>query len=138
MRNAFRKYLLTICILLLSGYGCSHAISSPDLSGIKTAGIQKNAAHSDFCNAPGVRAVVSAKTLTNRKEAPGIYSEEKEEECNKTLYSRTYTIIVNYFAAFYPKISRDFSFNLKKHLSSCAHWFYASSHRYSALQVIRI
>lgn len=140
MRKALRKYLLTICILLLNGYSCLHAISNQDSTCNSTVNAQKSSVYSDFCNHSTVQTLISKQGLTSRKENPCIYSEEKEkeEECFKLVSTKTYNESGNYFTAFRTKISWGFFCNVKNRLPVYEHWFYSSSHRFSILQVIRI
>ena len=140
MRKALRKYLLTICILLLNGYSCLYAIPSKDSASNSAVNVEKNSLYPDFCNHSTVQALISKQGLSSGKENPCIYLEEKEkeEECFKLISTKTYSESGNYFTPFRTKISWGFFGNVKNRLPVYEHWFYSSSHRFSILQVIRI
>jgi len=138
MKKALRKYFLTISILLLTGYGCLHAISSQDFCRIpkeKTQGISTYFGH---CHNAFIQSSITSKAVSRRKENPGIYYEEKEEECAKLFFTRAFEQPCDHLNAFSTKIFRSFFSELKLVLPTCEHWFYASSRRFSILRVMRI
>ena len=140
MRKALRKYLLTICILLLNGYSCLYAVPNQDSVSNSTVNVQKNSLYPDFCNHSTIQALISKQGLSSGKGNPCFYSEEKEkeEECFKLVSIKTYNESGNYFTAYRTKISWGFFCNVNNRLPVYEHWFYSSSHRFSILQVIRI
>jgi len=138
MKKALKKYLLTICILLLNGYGCLHAFSDPDSASYTAHGILANSLFSAFCDDPSIHSSIFTKAVSDRKDNPHIYYEETEEKIGKLFFLRTYTESGNYFTTFFSKVSGRFFDDVKTPLPVFEHWFYSSSHRYSALRVLRI
>ncbi|MEO6282010.1 MAG: hypothetical protein ABIN80_22450 [Dyadobacter sp.] len=138
MTKALKTYLLTLCTLLLSGYGFLYANvllnSTPD-SSIKF--LEKSTylffSPNPECEAPAIRLASS-----DQDRGVKICFEKNEEENDNTVSAKTSTDVNNFFAAFYNRVSGYFYSNKTTHLLLCKHWFYASSDRCIVLRVIRI
>ena len=137
MKKELRKYLFTLCILLLNGYSFLNA--NPDQCQICYAStILKNPEYTESVLWKNSNFLTIRYTPTATKEKYKIYSEKEEEDSYEPFFARTYTLIGNYFAIFYKKISRCIFFDIKKRLFINAHWFYSSSHKNIILRVMRI
>ena len=138
MKKALKKYILTLSILLLGGYGCLYSSS-----------LQLQASPSPFTAfrlleyCPGQSPVLH-QTLHIRllrpvtKETIRIDSENKEKEYSQFVPFRKFLEISTYFTSFYTCIHRSFFTSPKLQvpftgLRSC---FFLG--RYLVLQVIRI
>lgn len=138
MKKASRKYLLTLVILLLGGYGYMHAGSSQNWMHESALRILQISLQD------GTGAKLNSQTQYVRYSIPGIkdnnriYSEENKEKNFKLNALKTFVQTGSYFTAFYLKISDRFFCNIQKNLPAIMHWFHASSSRYIVLRIFRI
>ena len=138
MKKAPRKYLLTVCILLLTSYGWLYAISNQEFSIISHGKTQIFPAYSGFCHEAISQASITKKSVSGRKANSAIYYEEKEEECSRFFVLKTFTEPGARLNGLSPKTFRRFFPGVKLVLPTCEHWFYTSSQRFSILRVMRI
>lgn len=138
MKKASRKYLLTLVILLLGGYGYMHAGSSQNWmheSALKILQISLQDVTGTKLNSP---AQYLRYSIPGTKDNDRIYSEENKEKSFKLTALKTFVLTGSYFTAFYLKISDRFFCSLQNGLLLFTHWFHASSSRYIVLRVLRI
>lgn len=138
MRKELRKYLLTLCILLLNGYSSIYAKSCQNYIFDSSINNLKNSQNFNFALSKNYQTPAIGSSLSDQKENYKICSEKNEEEIDKLVSLKTFTAVSNYFSALYTHSSRCLFSQTKTHLPVFEHWFYSSSHRYDILRVLRI
>lgn len=138
MMEAFRKYFLTLCILLLSGYSClcsnfhQHRVH---YSAIKRAK-HLEYSQSDYAvsnQSPRVRYTTPDTKTSNR-----IYSENKKEENYSFSSLRKYLEISNYFTSFYTRASGRFLHFKKIRIPYSEFYYHSAFDKYILLRVLKI
>jgi hypothetical protein len=139
MTKALKKYLLPLCILLISVYrmapGKLHEAQHP----FAPATVLKKWEQIP-CDYQDDRAMICGPALSSAKEKRNdtIYPETSEEEISHTDFVKTYTTGSHDFATLFSNSPAYRFFFSNQYLFRCTHWFYASAHRCIALRVIRI
>jgi len=137
MNRSLGKYFLSLCILLLSVYGFTHAYAS----------IEDSVTYHSTCelsfqqyfrpgasNQPQIRNQFSSDS----KYSVRTYTEKNEEESFGVASLKTYTNVGNYFTRFFSGKLKVIFLNIQERSLLCSHWCRSSSEKYSVLCQFRI
>jgi hypothetical protein len=138
MTKALMKYLLSLCILLLSGYG--HLYAQPHQEG--TTHPLKGVVHAASIGTlqHDLAAILKVSKPSAEKERNNLYSTESEKEEDESLSFHKIVDNTHFIAAvFYAHALALLLSVLARVLHFCKHFSYFSSHRlYLIFRVFRI
>ncbi len=143
MTKAVKKYLLTLSLFLLSGYGFMYASSSQSYDAYAPFKISDKSTYSTFIAplkgqhlTPGHANVSDVK----KKEGCKVYTEKNEEEDKTSRFFslKKYPAVSHPFITFYAYLFEVLSYRITGHLLAIHPFIHTCLHRYILLRVIRI
>ncbi|RAK00228.1 hypothetical protein LX87_01926 [Larkinella arboricola] len=141
MIKAVKKYLLTLGIFLLSGYGFIYAFSSDTSYSYSSIRITEQAALNHFS------VTLKNHTLTlkcpavsdvKEKDTCKVFSEKSEEEdkISRFISLKKTVEISHHLPSLYTRLLASLYYQVQKHFLACHYYVFTSLSRYIILRVI--
>jgi hypothetical protein len=142
MIKALIRFLLSLCFLLLIGYGHVHAHIRQSSIYYSPVKIRKGFVYTNVCTLQNRHTFISASSSSPKKKSFKINAPDIERKEDDLITSEKYLEISNYFTTiFYVQPTAGYFFhNRKNSLAFFKDFSYCSLHRslYLILQVARI
>lgn len=134
------RFLLSLCILLLSGYSHLHAHAYQELSSYALIKNLKGSEHVSFRTVQNVQTFISSLSPSVTEKSFKVEAAEIEEEENKSVSFKKYLENSNYLTAVFYVLALAYFFRyIKTSLLFCKHFSYTlSQRRYLIFHVFRI